>query len=56
VTADFRSPLRQIEGFGDYAQIVQVAEGLSGWGFSDSEVRKILAENFLRVCEEAWGA
>jgi membrane dipeptidase len=56
VTADFRSPLRQIEGFGDYAQIVQVAEGLSGWGFSDSEVRKILAGNFLRVCEEAWGA
>jgi membrane dipeptidase len=56
VTADFRSPMRQIEGFGDYAQIVQVAEGLSGWGFSDPEVQKILAGNFLRVCEEVWGA
>lgn len=55
VTSDFRSPRRQIEGFGDYAQIVQVAEGLSEWGFSDSEVRKILAENFLRVCREVWG-
>lgn len=55
VTADFRSPMRQIEGFGDYAQIVQVAEGLSAWGFSDGEVRQILAENFLRVCETVWG-
>ena len=55
VTADFRSPQRQIQGFGDYAQIVQVAEGLSNRGFSDQEVEKILAENFLRVCQEVWG-
>ena len=55
VTADFRSPQRQIEGFGDYAQIVQVAEGLSAWGHSDADVGKILAGNFLRVCREAWG-
>jgi membrane dipeptidase len=55
VTSDFRSPERQVEGFGDYAQIVEVADGLSQWGFSDEEVKKILAENFLRVCEEVWG-
>lgn len=55
VTADFRSPRRQVEGFGDYAQIVQVAEELSGWGYSDEEVEKILAGNFLRVCREVWG-
>lgn len=55
VTADFRSPKRQVEGFGDYAQIVQVAEGLSAWGYSDTDVRKMLAENFLRVCGEVWG-
>jgi len=55
VTADFRSPMRQIEGFGDYADIVQVAGGLSAWGYSDPEVEKILAGNFLRVCEEVWG-
>lgn len=55
VTADFRSPMRQVEGFGDYAQIVQVAEGLSAWGYSDADVHKILAENFLRVCGEVWG-
>ncbi len=55
VTAYFRSPERQVEGFGDYAQIVQVAEGLSADGFSDTDVTKILAENFLRVAEEDWG-
>ncbi len=55
VTADFRSPMRQIEGFGDYADILQVAEGLSGWGYSDADVEKVLSGNFLRVCEEVWG-
>lgn len=55
VTSDFRSPERQVEGFGDYAQIVQVAEGLSEWGYSDEDVEKMLAENFLRVCREVWG-
>ncbi len=54
VTADFRSPRRQIEGFGDYGNIVQIAEGLSEWGYSDADVGKILAENFLRVCGEVW--
>ncbi|MFO8173472.1 MAG: membrane dipeptidase [Longimicrobiales bacterium] len=54
VTDDFRSPMRQVEGFGDYADIVQVAEGLSDWGYSDEDVNKILAENFLRVCDEVW--
>jgi microsomal dipeptidase-like Zn-dependent dipeptidase len=48
--------MRQVEGFGDYAQVVQVAEGLSDHGFSDADVTKILGENFLRVCQEVWGA
>jgi len=55
VTSDFRSPLRQVEGFGDYAGILKVAEGLSDWGYSDADMGKILAGNFLRVCREVWG-
>lgn len=55
VTADFRSPMRQVEGFEDYAQIVDVADRLLAHGYSDGDVRKILAENFLRVAREAWG-
>ena len=56
VTADFRSPERQVEGFEDYAQIVDVAEQLLRHGYSESDVEKILAENFLRVAREVWGA
>jgi len=55
VTADFRSPQRQVEGFEDYAQIVDVADRLLAHGYSDEDVKKILAENFLRVAEEVWG-
>jgi membrane dipeptidase len=56
VTADFRSPRRQVEGFGDYAQIVDVADALLARGFSEGDVQKILAENFLRVAQEVWGS
>jgi membrane dipeptidase len=55
VTADFRSPRRQVEGFGDYAQIVDVADALLARGFSEGDVNKILADNFLRVAQEVWG-
>jgi membrane dipeptidase len=56
VTADFRSPQRQVEGFEDYAQIVDVADRLLAHGYSDEDVKKILAENFLRVAREVWGS
>jgi len=56
VTADFRSPRRQVEGFEDYAQIVEVADRLLRYGYTDGDVEKILAENFLRVAQEVWGA
>jgi membrane dipeptidase len=56
VTADFRSPRRQVEGFEDYAQIVDVADRLLAHGYDERDVEKILAENFLRVAQEVWGA
>jgi membrane dipeptidase len=55
VTADIRSPLRNVEGYSDYAEIVNVAERLLARGYSDRDVRKILGENFLRVFGEVWG-
>jgi membrane dipeptidase len=56
VTSDITSPERNVEGFDDYAQIVDVAEQLLGRGFSDTDVHKILGENYLRVFEEVWEA
>lgn len=55
VTADYTSPERNVEGFDDYAQIVDVAERLQARGYSDGDVGKILGENFLRVFAEVWG-
>ena len=56
VTADFRSPRRQVGGFEDYAQIIDVADRLLAYGYSDRDVEKILAENFLRVARQVWSA
>lgn len=55
VTADIRSRERNIEGFDDYAQIVDVADRLQARGYSAEDVRKILGENFLRVFGEVFG-
>ena len=54
VTADVRSPLRQVEGFSDYAEIVSVIERLGARGYADDDVRKILGENLLRVFDAVW--
>jgi membrane dipeptidase len=55
VTADIRSPLRNVEGFSDYAEIVGVAERLNARGYADEDVRAILGGNFLRVFEQVFG-
>ncbi|MEQ9400114.1 MAG: membrane dipeptidase [Longimicrobiales bacterium] len=54
VTSDIRARERNIEGFDDYAQIVDVADRLLARGFSERDVRGILGENYLRVFEEVW--
>lgn len=54
VTADIRARERNVEGFDDYAQIVDVADRLLARGYSERDVRGILGENFLRVFEEVW--
>jgi membrane dipeptidase len=54
VTADIRSPMRNIEGYSDYAEIVGVGERLLARGYSDDDVHDILGRNFLRVFEEVW--
>ncbi len=55
VTADIRSPERNVEGYSDYAEIVDVAARLLDWGYSDDDVHAILGGNLLRVFEEVFG-
>lgn len=54
VTDDIRSHRRNVDGFSDYAEIVNVAERLLARGYSDTDVRKFLGENFLRVFDSVW--
>ncbi len=56
VTPDFRSPLRNVAGFSDYAEVVGFAERLSARGYSGTDIAKILGGNLLRVFEQAWRA
>ncbi len=54
VTADFRSPKRNLDGFSDYAEIGSLAEKMLAHGYKDEDVKKFLGENFLRVFEKVW--
>lgn len=54
VTADIRSPRRAIDGFSDYAEVVNLADGLLRRGYTDAQVRGILGENYLRLFDAVW--
>ncbi|HSF14605.1 MAG TPA: membrane dipeptidase [Vicinamibacteria bacterium] len=56
VTADPRSPRRNLDGFSDYAEIASFADRLGARGYTDNDVHKILGENYLRVASAAWSA
>jgi membrane dipeptidase len=54
VTADTRSPLRSLNGFSDYVEIVNVIDGLLARNYSEEDVAKFLGENFMRVYQTVW--
>jgi membrane dipeptidase len=54
VTADTRSPRRNIEGFDDYAQVGSLTDRLQARGYSLADVERLLGGNLLRVFEEVW--
>ena len=54
ITADARSPRRNLDGFDDFAEITNLIDGLSKRGYKSEDVGKILGENYLRVAGETW--
>lgn len=56
ITADPRSPLRNLDGFSDYAQVVSFAARLVERGYRTEDVGNILGENYLRIASRAWNA
>jgi microsomal dipeptidase-like Zn-dependent dipeptidase len=54
ITANVRSPMRAVDGFSNYTEVMNVIEKLQQRGYSDEDVGKILGENYLRVFEQVW--
>jgi membrane dipeptidase len=54
VTPDIRSPLRNLNGFSDYAEVVNLIDRLGKRGYKEEDIRKFLGENFLRIFQEVW--
>lgn len=56
VTADPRSPLRNLDGFSDYAEVAFLAQRLGERGYLAEDIGKILGENYLRVASRVWSS
>lgn len=54
VTSNIRSPLRMVEGFSNYADVLNFVAKLKKRGYSEVDVKKILGENYLRVFRQVW--
>ncbi len=54
VTADIRSPERNVSGFSDYAEVTNLIDRLGRRGYRDVDIRNLLGGNFLRVVDLVW--
>jgi membrane dipeptidase len=54
ITANIRSPLRMVDGFSNYSEVLNLVESLKKRGFGTDDIRKILGTNYLRVFKEVW--
>ena len=46
---------KRVVGFEDLSGFLTVTKGLVALGYSESEIRKIMGENFVKLCEKVWG-
>lgn len=54
--ASEQSPIIYVDGFEDIRELPNVTEGLRSRGWTDADLRALLANNWLRVYQEVWGA
>jgi membrane dipeptidase len=54
ITDNIRSPLRMVDGFSNYSEVLNFVAKLQKRRYSDADVRKILGENYLRVFKQVW--
>ena len=46
---------KRVIGFEDLTGFANVTKGLVALGYSDTEIRKIMGENFVQLCKTVWG-
>ncbi|MCH8993119.1 MAG: membrane dipeptidase, partial [Acidobacteria bacterium] len=49
-------PYRHVKGFESPADWINLAEGLSARNYSESDIRKILGENWLGLFDQVWAS
>lgn len=54
ISADVRSPLRALDGFSNYTHITNLIDQLGQRGYTNTDIGKILGENYLRIFEQVW--
>jgi membrane dipeptidase len=54
VTGDVRSPKRALSDFNSYPQVLNLAETMLSRRYTETDVHKILGQNFVRVFEQVW--
>jgi membrane dipeptidase len=54
IASNIRSPMRMVDGFSNYAEVLNFIEKLKKRNYSENDVRKILGGNYLRVFSQVW--
>jgi membrane dipeptidase len=54
ITSNIRSPMRMVDGFSNFREVLNFIDKLTERGYSDTDIKKILGENYLRVFKKVW--
>jgi len=54
ITSNIRSPLRMVDGFSNFTEVLNLIAKLKKRSYGDTDMRKILGENYLRVFKQVW--
>jgi membrane dipeptidase len=56
ISDNIRSPLRMVEGFSNFTQVLNFIARLKQRGYRESDIHRFLGENYLRVFKQVWKA
>jgi membrane dipeptidase len=54
ITSNIRSPVRMVDGFSNFPEVLSFIEKLIKQGYRDTDVHKILGKNYMRVFKKVW--